>query len=119
MGDLEIGMTKCFYCGKDKDIIMNTILTEKAAQQIKEMNGKVINKEPCPECKELMEKGIMLLSVRDGESGINPYRTGNMAVITEEGIQKMLSKEKADELMRTRFAFVEDTVWEKLGLPTA
>lgn len=32
--NIEVGLTKCFFCGKDKDIIMNTRLTKEAADEI-------------------------------------------------------------------------------------
>ena len=47
------------------------------ASRIEEMNGKVIDKEPCEECKKLMEQGIMFCSVRNGEKGDNPYKQVN------------------------------------------
>lgn len=115
---LGVALTRCYFCGKDKNIIMNTRLTEKAAQEIEECNGKVIDMEPCDKCKELMKQGIMFASVRDGGSGNNPYRTGKLAVVKEEAVEKTFTKEMVDQLKKTRFAFIEDSVWKQLGLPT-
>ena len=70
-----------------------------------------VDKKPCPKCQKYMKQGTILISVRDGESGDNPYRTGNWAVIKKEATKKIFNKE-------TKIAFVEDTLWKKLGLPT-
>ena len=93
---LGAAITRCYFCGENKEIIMNTRLTEKAAQKIEEYNGKVIDMEPCDKCKELMKQGIMFISVRDGESGNNPYRTGKLAVVKEEAVEKIYTKEMDD-----------------------
>lgn len=59
----------------------------------------------------------MFVSVRDGERGNNPYRTGKMCVIKEEAVANMVSPELYEHLKRVRFGFIEDSIWEQLGLP--
>ena len=112
-----VGMVNCFFCGEPKGIIMNTRLTKKNAKQIKEIHNHAIDYEPCDKCKALMKQGIMFVSVRDGESGNNPYRTGKMCVIKEEAVKNMVSPELYEHLKRVRFGFIEDSIWEQLGLP--
>lgn len=53
----------------------------------------------------------ILISVRDGEKGDNPYRTGRLCVMTSQGSSRLF-KGKAPPL-----AFIEDTLWAQLGLP--
>lgn len=113
----EVGMINCFFCGEPKGLVMNTRLTEKDAKNIREINGHAIDYEPCDKCKELMKQGIMLVSVRDGETGNNPYRTGKMVVLKEEAVKEFSSPEMYEQIMKTRFAFIEDSVWTKIGLP--
>lgn len=113
----EVAVVKCFFCGKDKGLVMNTKLTEKEANNIREMHNHAIDYEPCDECKKYMEQGIMLASVRDGESGNNPYRTGKIVVIKEDCAKQMFHPEFFDKIKKTRFAFIEDSSWKKLGLP--
>ena len=84
----EVALTKCFYCGKDNGIIMNKTLTPFYAAKVKELHGKVVDMEPCPKCKEYMEQGIILISIRDGETGNNPYRTGGFVVIKKKHYKK-------------------------------
>lgn len=114
--NLEVGLTKCFFCGRDKDLIMNTRLTKEAADKIKEMNGKVIDTEPCDVCKVLMKKGVMLLSCRNGDMN---YRTGKMAVVKDEFIKRLLANKKdlLEQVLKKRYCIIDDTVWNTLGLP--
>ena len=99
----------CYFCGKEK----NEILLLGAAYKGKPpMHIGVVDKQPCDECKKLMGMGVLLISVRDGESGDNPYRTGHVAVIKEEAAQKIFK-----EGFKGRVAFIEDSAWTKIGLP--
>jgi hypothetical protein len=67
-----------------------------------------------------MKQGIILVSVKDeNDDHKNPYRTGGWVVMKEAGIHRIFSKEYADQLMKTRFGFITDTAWKKLGLPCA
>jgi hypothetical protein len=97
----------CFFCGKEKNEIA---LLGSAYKDATPMH-MVLNKEPCDECKSLMDQGVMLISVRDGEYGDNPYRTGKIAVMKEEVAQRIFKGFKG------RVAFVEDSAWTKMGLP--
>lgn len=87
------------------------------AEEIKKRNGHAIDHEPCDEYKKYMEQGIMLCSVRDGESGNNPYRTGALCVLKEEAVKQFSTPEMFEQVKKTRFAFIEDSVWDQLGLP--
>lgn len=113
MGNLQVALTKCFFCGGDNEIIMNTKLTKKAADKIKELNGKVINRHPCPKCQELMKQGVILISVRGGESGDNPYRTGGFVVVKD----KALVGPAWEQAKKMRMCYVPDSAWKQLGLP--
>lgn len=45
-----VAIPKCYFCGKDKnEIVMTSLLTKENAKRVKEMHGKVIDKEPCDE----------------------------------------------------------------------
>lgn len=115
--NLEVAMIKCYFCGKDKGLVMNTRLTQKHAEKIKKMHGHAIDYEPCDECKKLMKEGIMFISVKDGESGNNLYRTSKMCVIKDEAVKKFTSPEMFEQVKKTRMAFIEDSLWDMLGLP--
>jgi hypothetical protein len=100
-------ISTCFFCGQDKNelVLLGAAYKEQAPMHM------VMNKEPCDTCKGYMEQGVMLISVRDGEHGDNPYKTGKIAVVKVEYMQRVSPGFKG------RIAFIEDSVWTKLGLP--
>lgn len=104
-----VGMANCFFCGEPKYLLLDRRLKPTFAR------SGVYDQEPCDKCKEFMTQGIILISVRDGESGDNPYRTGGWVVIKEEAAKKMFTDDRL--LGKVRCIFVEDTTWDKLGLP--
>ena len=115
--NFEVALTKCFFCGGDNQIIMNRVLKPNIAKKVKEAHGKVINLEPCPKCAEYMKQGIILISVRDGETDKkDPFRTGGFAVIKDEGLKKVMPPDLFEKVSKTRCCFIEDSVWNKLGL---
>lgn len=95
------------------------------------MQVGVLDMEPCDRCAAWMLEGIMLISVKDDSvSEIefqratkhpmpDPYRTGNVVVVTEESIRQVAVKEVANEIVDRRWAFVQDSVWEAIGLPVS
>lgn len=100
---------QCFFCGKDKNEIL---LLGASYKEQAPMHIGVVNKEPCDECKSMMAQGVMLISVKDGEQGENPYRTGRVCVLKVEAAQRMFNS-----IGNSRVAFIEDSAWKKIGLP--
>lgn len=99
----------CFLCGKEK----NEIALLGAAYKSEAPMHMCINKEPCDQCKEYMKQGILLISVRDNTDQENPYRTGHIAVIKEEAAKNIFGT----DILKSRAAFIEDSLWNKIGLP--
>jgi hypothetical protein len=110
---LNPAIPACFFCGQDK----NEILLLGNAYKEEAPRHAVFDQTPCPQCKEFMAQGIILVSVRDGETDPNPYRTGRWAVIKDRAIKRILQPSIADILVKTRFGFIPDSVWLELGLP--
>jgi len=106
-----VALTHCYFCNEGKDILINQRLRD-----ISHLHKKVVYKEPCPKCADLMRQGVMLVSVRDGEQGDNPYRTGKMVVVRDEAVKRIFGPTCV--AVTSRFAFVPDSVWIKVGLPT-
>lgn len=106
----------CYFCGKERGLVLwgkSRLGDAKAERKV------VMNKEPCDECANLMRQGIMLISVRDGETAENPFRTGKIAVVTEEALKRVIVQpELADTFCKTRVGFIEDSVWTAIGLPS-
>ena len=44
----------------------------------------------CNDCQKVIDQqGLMIIEVRDGETGKNPYRTGRLAGITKDAKERM------------------------------
>jgi hypothetical protein len=100
----------CFFCGKEKNEI---VLFGRLPNDVEAPKQGVVNYEPCTECLEYMKQGIILISVKNGESGNNPYRTGGWVVIKEAAAKELFG----DHVGESRVAFLEDETWDKLNLP--
>ena len=117
-------MSNCFYCGKEKDIILVGRANKKMYDaglcspdgEMKKSIG-VIDMEPCSECAKYMEDGIIIVSVKDGDTNDNPYRTGNMVVVQEDFIQRATDEPLTSDILKKRFTYMEDEVWNALGFP--
>ncbi len=106
----------CFFCGKDKNEI---VLPGRIGghQDLEAPKHAVWNKEPCDECKGWMAQGVILISVRDGESGDNPYRTGRWVVVTDEALKRVIKPGPLlENALKNRMAFMPDEAWERSGL---
>jgi hypothetical protein len=98
----------CFLCGKDK----NEIALLGAAYHDEAPMHMCIDKSPCDECRGYMEQGVLFVCVQDNTDQSNPYRMGKIAVLKVEAAKRIFPN-----LGENRAAFVEETVWKKLGLP--
>lgn len=111
----HVGMSVCFYCGKDDAVILHRRLAQVLPRRA------VYDKRPCKECASHMEQGVILISVDEEKSGgdmKNPYRTGGFAVVRDEAIERMVNPpELRKQILEARVAFIPDEVWKHLGLP--
>lgn len=112
---LNPSLSVCFYCGDVKEIIIPGQLPG----DVEAPHKAAWDKEPCDRCKRWMRKGVMLIETPDGqEDSQTPSRTGQIAVVRDEAIPKMInSKDLADQILRQRVAFLPVSVWDALGLP--
>lgn len=84
----------------------------------REAPARSLDHGPCEQCVKYMEQGIVLVSVRDGESGQNPYRTGRLCVVTKDFVEREIENEVVRrEVLQRRVAFVGDKAWASMGLP--
>ena len=87
----------CPVCLKEQDseILMNKVLTEKNAQNVKKLHGKVVGflDDGCDECKEKLppEKGtqFIVVDVEKTTDRENPYRTGSIFGVSKEYAMKV------------------------------
>ena len=107
----------CFYCQKERGVVLFGRLKGDAEAP----RTVVLNKEPCDNCKELMGRGIILISVDESKSddSQNPWRTGGWVVVHERALRRwgIKSAELLETICKQRVAFLPDDVWDKIGLP--
>lgn len=104
----------CFYCGEKKNEI---ILAGELPGDAEAPKDAVWDHVPCDQCKRWMQKGVIVISIRDGETGENPYRTGGWVVLTESAVRKFASPMAVQDMLRSRVCFMPDEVWDHLKLP--
>lgn len=104
-----VGMMNCYFCNKPKGILLDKKLRNTFQRE------QVVDQEPCDECKEYMKKGIIMIGVKDGESGNNPYRTGEWFVVTEDFIKRAIKGELKKQILKQRVVFIEQNVLKKIG----
>ena len=111
----HVGMFNCFYCGRPAGVLLDRSLRKTLPR-----NVGVLDRQPCSECKEFMEQGVICISVDASRTTDtkNPYRSGGWCVVKERGIQQMPFDDAIKEsVLEQRVLFLEDMVWFSLGLP--
>jgi len=103
----------CYYCHEPKNEI---VLAGRLPGDAEAPRHGVWDKVPCDKCLGYMEQGLMCISVRDGTPRDNPYRTGAMTVITKEAALRIFGEQNRD-IIDHGVTFLEDSVWDKIGLP--
>lgn len=130
-------MTACYFCNEPSEILLVGLRVKPFRDagidvspdgQMPRSVG-VIDGRPCPKCEDFMKKGVLLISVRDDQEKEiegantdrrlpNPYRSGGWVVVKDEFIRKAFSPvELQDQVLKKRFCFIPDKVWDMLGLP--
>ena len=105
----------CFICGKETSVIL-------FGTSYKDKNGKtaeaprnVCTGQLCDDCQKVIDKGgIFFIAVKDGESGNNPYRTGPIAALKEEAVQRMFPG-----FLYKNVNYIEESAYKQIfGEPT-
>ena len=103
-------MVSCFICGKETNIIL-------FGTSYKDENGKTA-KAPmktctgqlCDDCQKVIDDGgIFFIAVKDGESGNNPWRTGQIAALKEEAVQRMFP-----DFPYKKVNYIEETAYKQI-----
>lgn len=95
----------CFVCGEDKNEV---VLLGNAYKGEAPMN-MLFDKVPCDKCKAIIASGgVFLIEVRDGESGENPFRTGNLLALKEEAFVRIF------DAVRSPINFIEQSAMKKI-----
>lgn len=120
---LETAMTLCYFCNKGDRILINSTLTQRYADAVKECHNKVADMGPCNECEKLMEDRILLIEIDidkcehgwnkppegDNHWMPNPHRTGTVVWVNDRFIEDNMPS-MADWCKKHRFSFVEQPI---------
>lgn len=122
MNNLEVSLCKeaCFICGKEADgpIVINSLLTEKAAQEVKQLHRKCIgySEEICSDCKKLAEQGLIVLEIDATKSEPNnPYRTGKLWVIKSDCNLAKSMQDFIIDKFGCKFVFIDQEAAKQVG----
>lgn len=122
--NLEVSLVKelCPVCGKEMDgpIIMNSILTEDCAKEVKDLHNKVIGfaDHCCKECSKYKDKVVFFVSIDTVKSTKEaPYRTGKIVGVKKGSDVVKLCKDYIITIKDgTQIMFIDDAIGKNLGL---
>ena len=100
---LNPSITHCECCGKEIGIALFGKLKDDVEAPREIAMGL------CDDCKKVVDSGgLMIIEVKDGESGNNLYRTGRIVGITKEAKEKMFKEYNAP------MAYMEQSLFTNL-----
>lgn len=125
--NLEVSLVKelCPVCCKEMDgpIIMNKILTEEYAKNVKDLHNKVIGfaDHCCEECSKYKDKAVFFVSIDESKSSggslENLYRTGKISGIKKEAdIIKSCKDYVVTIEDGTQIVFIDEEAGKNLGV---
>lgn len=121
--EVAIGNLVCPICGKtvESTIIMNTKLTKKAANAVKEVHNKPIGyaDKLCESCEAYKYAVVFFISIDTEKSTPNnPYRTGNVSGVKRNAeLSKQVLKDKLTvKIAGADIAFTDEAFGKEIGL---
>ena len=125
--NLEVSLVKelCPICCKEIDgpIIMNSILTEKHAKNVKDLHNKVIGfaDHCCKECSKYKDEVVFFVSIDASKSSKdsleNLYRTGKISGIKKEADIIESFKDYVITIKDgTQIVFIDEETGKNLGI---
>lgn len=127
MNNFHVSLVKelCPVCCKEIDgpIIMNKVLTEKAAEEVKNLEGKVIGfaDHCCEECAKYKDKAVFFVGIDISKSSVDSledmYRTGQIIGIKKEAdIIKQFEKYIISLKDDTKIIFIDEKTGNEIGI---
>ena len=125
--NLEVSLVKelCPVCCKEMDgpIIMNSILTEKHAKNVKDLHNKIIGfaDHCCEECSKYKDEAVFFVSINASKSSKdsleNLYRTGKIIGIKKEADIIESFKDYIITIKDgTQIVFIDEETGKNLGI---
>ena len=127
INNLEVSLVKelCPVCCKEMDgpIIMNSILTEKHAKNVKDLHNKIIGfaDHCCEECSKYKDEAVFFVSINASKSSNdsleNLYRTGKIIGIKKEADIIESFKDYIITIKDgTQIVFIDEETGKNLGI---
>lgn len=122
MNNLEVSLVDrlCPICGKvaDQAILMNSLLTEEIAKEVKNMHGKAIGyaDKCCDECGKYKDDVIFFIGADISKSDKEPYRTGQIAGVKRDSELAKSVKNAAILKDGTTYIFIDENIGKQIGL---
>lgn len=121
---LEVSLVKylCPVCGNEAEegIIMNSLLTEKNAKAVKELNGKAVGfaDHVCKECAKYKDDVVYFIGIDSKKSDSNnPYRTGQIVGVKKDTPLVQQCKKYIVTLKdNTQLCYIDEKLGEQIGL---
>lgn len=106
----------CFICGKETSVVLFGTSYKDENGKTAEAPRKVCTGQLCDDCQKVIDEGgIFFIAVKDGESGNNPYRTGPIAALKEEAVQRMFP-----DFPYNKINYIEESTYKQIfGEPNA
>lgn len=96
-------VTRCECCGKDYGVALLGMLKGDVEAPREIFTGF------CDDCQKVIDqKGLLIIEVRDGETGNNPYRTGRITGITKEAKERMFKD------IQSPICYMEESMFEPM-----
>ena len=111
----------CPICGNvaEEGIIMNSILTERYAKEVKELHGKNVGyaDKCCKDCAKYKDEAVFFIGIDESKTVKEPYRTGQIIGIRKES---NLIKQVKDFILKlgdgTQYVFISEEAGAQMGL---
>ena len=121
--ELEVSLVNylCPICGNiaEEGIIMNSLLSEEAAKEVKNLHGKTIgySDHVCKECAKYKDKALFIIGIDAEKSKEEPWRTGDITGINKDCPLCLHIKPNTRTLKDgTMYCFMDKAVGIELGL---
>lgn len=122
MNNLEVSLVDklCPICGKvaNQVILMNSLLTEEMAKEVKNMHGKAIGyaDKCCDECSKYKDDVIFFIGADISKSDQEPYRTGQIAGVKRDSELAKSVKNAVTLKDGTTYIFIDENIGKQIGL---
>ena len=122
--ELEVSLVNylCPVCGNiaEEGIIMNSLLSEEAAKEVKSLHGKTVgySDHACEECSKYKDTAVYFIEIDSEKSvGNDTYRTGRITGIRKES-ELVAAAEKYIITLEdgTRFCYIDKKEGKRIGM---